>query len=304
MKKIIFSSAIIAFIASGFSHAGVILGGSTCSKSSVQITQIKEVIYGGLDENIVTEGDIDATSCLGFIADPHNDFGNEPNPNNGKLGVGLLNGEVGGQGHDAYFVPGEQFLTNPADSMVDVTGGTNLIDPGWIHLGDADTEYTNDVLVNGVSEYKFNYDSIGPYDLGSVIDMSFRVDGTWSLEVDPSAIAAASAALGRPSVFDHLAFVLKGNRDDDYGSWAIYDFNFHDLITDYGVGGLAISLGDTPYYFEGKWDVNLFSNNGALSHMSVWAHDPPAGSIPEPSTLAIFLLGMIGLGSRRFKKQA
>jgi hypothetical protein len=134
--------------------------------------------------------------------------------------------------------------------------------------------------------------------------MSLVNNGTWSLAVDPSAIDFATLALGRPSVFDHLAFVMKGpnsGRDDD-GSWAIYDFNFNDLID----GGLNIRLGDTAYKFEGTWDKNLFINDNALSHMSVWAHDPSpvAHDVPEPSTLAIFALGMIGLVSGRFKKKS
>ena len=31
---------------------------------------------------------------------------------------------------------------------------------------------------------------------------------------------------------------------------------------------------------------------------------PAVNAVPEPSTLAIFALGMIGLASRRFKKQS
>ena len=32
--------------------------------------------------------------------------------------------------------------------------------------------------------------------------------------------------------------------------------------------------------------------------------NPNVSKVPEPSTLAIFALGMIGLASRRFKKQS
>jgi hypothetical protein len=68
---------------------------------------------------------------------------------------------------------------------------------------------------------------------------------------------------------------------------------------------LNISLGDTAYSFEGTWDKNLFVNDDSLSHMSIWSHDPPAvqtiTNVPEPSTLAIFIFGMIGLASRLFK---
>jgi hypothetical protein len=44
--------------------------------------------------------------------------------------------------------------------------------------------------------------------------------------------------------------------------------------------------------------------NRAISHgaVGVWLYRTV--DVPEPSTLAIFALGMIGLASRRFKKQS
>jgi len=289
VKKFIFPAAVLTLMVSGFSHAGVIISDTTaCMTESVQITAITPVFPAG-DNIVPADTAIDSTSCLGFIVDPSNDWGEDPDPNKGGLGDGLLNGEYS---KDGYFIPGEQFLTNEDDSMVNLDGLGEADDPGWIRLGGFEVDEDN---------WNFQYDSIGDYNLGSVIDMSFNNDGTWSLAVDPAAIAFATAALGRPSVFDHLAFVLKGpNKDKEAGSWAIYDFNFHDLIDD----GWDVSLGDTAYTFEGKWDTDLFVNDNALSHMSVWAHDPPAEStyVPEPSTLAIFALSLIGLASRRFKK--
>jgi len=288
MKKIIFPAAFLALIANGFSYAGLmeVVSDGTCNVSSVQITNITAVAPPG--SNIVTEGDIDATSCLGFITSPDNDWGNGPNPNIGALYDGLLNEEASNtkQG-DSYYVPGDTFLTNANDSMVDLNDDGDATDPGWIRLGGM--EVGDD----------FIYDFVNSYNLDDVLDISFNLDGTWSLTVDPFAIEFATIALGRPSVFDHLAFVMKGPNNVD-GSWAIYDFNFYDLIDDYGANGLDISLGDTAYAFEGTWDKNLFVNDDALSHMSIWAHDPPAGtSVPEPSTLAIFALGLMGLLLRK-----
>ena len=48
--------------------------------------------------------------------------------------------------------------------------------------------------------------------------------------------------------------------------------------------------------FTGVWDVNVSDNNSPTSWSAALV------SVPEPSTLAIFALGMIGLASRRFKK--
>ena len=316
MNKIIFTTTIFALIVSGFSNAGLVPVISTsdekCLLTSVQITGVTAVTPAG--RNIVPANTaINSTSCLGFITYPDNDWGKNPNPNRGGIGDGLLNREIVLKGKekdkdkdkdkdkekdkdkdkDSYYVPAGYFLTNDSDSMVNLDGIGEADDPGWVRLGGAEAKS------NGV--WNFQYDSIGDYNLEPVVDMWFFDNGTWSLAVDPAAIAFATAALGRPSVFDHLAFVMKGpnNGGSNDGSWAIYDFNFHDLIDD----GLNISLGDTAYKFEGTWDKDLFNNDDALSHMSVWAHDPPlARDVPEPSTLAIFTLGVIGLLSRRFNK--
>jgi hypothetical protein len=294
MNKIIFSVAIFTLAFSGTSSASLIeevASNGECLNSTFTITDITPNIPAG--SNIVGIP-LEGTSCLGFITSPNNDFGNNPDPNTGGLGDGLLNEEVGGQGQNQNnYVPGDYFLTNDDDSMVDLNNDGNKTDPGWIRLGGSETK--------SAGEWDFQYDSINDFDLSSIIDMTFSDNGTWALEVDPSAIALANAALGRPSIFDHLAFVMKGPNNVD-GSWAIYDFNFHDLIDD----GLNISLGDTAYNFEGTWDKNLFVNDDALSHFSVWAHDPPGiqttTNVPEPTTLTIFALGVIGLVSRRFKK--
>ena len=302
MKKNKISSVIFALLVSGVSNAGIItevISNGSCKTESVKISSIATVPTG---PNIVTTP-INSTSCLGFVLTPDNDWGNNPNPNKGGLGDGLLNGQIvsgTGQDDNGYYVSGDQFLTNEEnDSMVDLNGDGIFDDPGWIRLGGAETKTGDD--------WNFVHDSIGGLSLVDLITMSLSDDGTWSLGVDPSAIAAVTDELGRATVFDHLAFVMKGpnngangpNGDPNIGSWAIYDFNFHDLIED----GLAISLGDTAYNFEGTWDVDMFNNDNALSHFSVWAHDPPATfDVPEPPTLAIFALGMIGLASRRFKK--
>ncbi|MGJ8679491.1 PEP-CTERM sorting domain-containing protein [Paraglaciecola sp.] len=293
MNKIKFTSTILALIVCSFSHASQIpvLSNDNCSMDSVQITSITDIAPGGVN---VVASPISSTSCLGFVTTPDNDWGNNPNPNMGGLYDGLLNGQiVEGQGQDkdnSYYVPGDYFLTNDKDSMVDLDGNGEATDPGWIRLGGSETK------TNG--EWDFDFDSIGGNDLGSVLKIKFSDDGTWSLEMDPLAIDFGTNALGRPVIFDHLAFVLKGPNNTDE-SWAIFDFNFHDLVDD----GLDISFGDTLYKIEGEWDTDLFVNDDALSHFSIWAHDPPlTRDVPAPSTFALLILGMLGLASRRFKK--
>ncbi len=273
-----------------------------CSTNDVQIGGIKPITAGGLGSNVGgMTYPIDATRCLGYVTDPDNDWGNDPSPNIGALGDGLLNEEISNQG---YYIPGDYFLTNPKDSMVDLDGDGDATDPGWIRLGGSET--------GGTGEWSFEYDFINGYDLDAVLDITFgttvvngEILGYWSLFVDPLAIPFATQALGRPSIFDHLAFVLKGpntNRqgEDQFGEWAVYDFNFHDLIDD----GLDVSLGDTAYFFEGTWDAANIFDGKDTSHISIWAHDPPAGDteIPLPTTLTLLLLGLVGLGANHSKK--
>ena len=56
----------------------------------------------------------------------------------------------------------------------------------------------------------------------------------------------------------------------------------------------SITLGDSV--------TKSWNGGGAGNFISIIAASPSA--VPEPSTLAIFALGMIGLASRRFKKQS
>ncbi|MDM7859229.1 hypothetical protein QTP81_01245 [Alteromonas sp. ASW11-36] len=288
IKKILFSIAITT--ASFSSYATMVTSNGLCDPSTVQITVI-ETNPGG-DAVTGMSYPIDSTKCLGYVTNPHNDWGNSPNPNNGLLGEGLLNGELN---KDGYFIPGDYFLTNPNDSLVDLDGDDDFTDPGWIRLGGVDDIEDNDVQLN------FEYDSINGYNIGQVINMQFSMNGTWSLSVDPSAIPFATNALGRPTVFDHLAFVMKGpNSGSSTSGWAVYDFNFYDLID----SGLNISLGDTAYSFEGTWDSSTIFGGQRLSHFSVWAHDPPGVSVDEPALLGLFALGLALVGFRRKSRNA
>ncbi len=108
------------------------------------------------------------------------------------------------------------------------------------------------------------------------------------------------------SVYDHgidggysapsLTDLLDGTyTDDDIYSFANVNYNSEKIR------GISISTGSAwGNTYQGSIDnVNLdFGNAGSLSF------DLEPTSVPEPSTLAIFALAMIGFASRRFKKQS
>ena len=75
------------------------------------------------------------------------------------------------------------------------------------------------------------------------------------------------------------------------------------VIHEVDAGGGDVAMIDN----RGTFDVNRNNTDPLLSTMLVRRTSGARGgstAVPEPSTLAIFALGMIGLASRRFKKQS
>jgi hypothetical protein len=72
-----------------------------------------------------------------------------------------------------------------------------------------------------------------------------------------------------------------------------------------------LTLTNAPAYFSFGWD-NIYGiswdpiGNEDSSNIGIdnFSFSEVSQNVPEPSTLAIFALGMIGLASRRFKKQS
>lgn len=76
------------------------------------------------------------------------------------------------------------------------------------------------------------------------------------------------------------------------GLWTMnYDIGLDALITD------EVTLGPNSFN-PGQWEHVTFAKAGIVEI------PPTTANVPEPSTLAIFSLGIMGLASRRFKKQS
>jgi|GEM_PF-5327938 len=63
-----------------------------------------------------------------------------------------------------------------------------------------------------------------------------------------------------------------------------------------------IGITETNSFNEIRFSISGTNNN--FFNMDDFKFSAPTQEVPEPSTLAIFALGMMGLASRKFKKQA
>lgn len=124
-------------------------------------------------------------------------------------------------------------------------------------------------------------------------------------------------ALGAAVLYSDLLNYTSGNNTNDYNGASWYFRN--DYSMGFAAIGETVSLGS----------ADTSTDSGALSKLSWHMHDnytagykvgnyssngngvfekvvfrASATDVPEPSTLAIFALGVIGLASRRFKKQS
>jgi len=180
------------------------------------------------------------------------------------------------------------------------------------------------------------------YSSGNMMRIFHDYGGIWDkkcavrIEIDPPP-GCTSAYIGGDIRYFSDAFV-----DEYYDDFALFDIDamMRDGVTEINIEDKnakqvsALSSEFNPlsepapdvhrtYYIDQKGhDVYFYMTvlNGEFEHASLWGNTVnhlgvsvetrltfsriTTNEVPEPSTLAIFALGMIGLVSRRFKKQS
>jgi hypothetical protein len=181
-----------------------------------------------------------------------------------------------------------------------------------------DSNYTaSDLLANGIS----GTGGFGNHFYHSGWDSSFNSNKYYNLTVSSlSQFQLTSMAFSLENTSGTSTFWLRSNLDGFVSNISSGNF-ISGLVTDFTVDLTSLSSIVTPIEF--RFYIASTSTAGFANHQC-----KPAGStlwdagcggsdvgldlsisgskvdVPEPSTLAIFALGMIGLASRRFKKQS
>jgi len=172
------------------------------------------------------------------------------------------------------------------------TAGIISVDDWWLQT-DANGGLRQNTTVSDI------YFAVSKQTTFNAIDTYEAIDGYRFLSTLEAVNLWGYQTLNNPGTSDYLTY-------NNQGGWAgyvweganRYQFVFSDSITT----GAMMHAGhyETFVYNNGNFDT---STNNFAGFVMI-KDDTQTNSVPEPSTLAIFALGMIGLASRRFKKQS
>ncbi len=152
-------------------------------------------------------------------------------------------------------------------------------------LIEADFLATNDGFYD--TETGLYWVDLNKYTQGNISHMRTQIDAFGATMATTAQITQLFANVDDVATF----FSFAGAIDQSPYLWGFYDDG-----NPTGPGGQAFIVNDGRKYIV----PNRSSYQGGHEWLSAWA----VYDVPEPSTLAIFALGMIGLASRRFKKQS
>jgi len=84
-----------------------------------------------------------------------------------------------------------------------------------------------------------------------------------------------------------------------------YRLDWSPVLIDFGVGGqFSISLNELEFTGRDEMTQTATITLLSLPRPSTRQAPPPTGSVPEPGTIALFALGLAGIGAARRKKPA
>lgn len=271
-------------------------GNALCDVMDMQITSVTKQ-----DGSFSADFDpgLNATACLGSYRgnDSVNELTTKYGTNLGLKDVGFLN-------NTSYFPDYGAFVDE--SDLQDLKTPGEFVDPGWIFVGKKDfgnngavTKNTRGTISKTIDNKEYSYtfaEDLFSISFGNP-ELCIKASscGTWSYTPPKKNPETLMKILGANKFFDQAAVVFKSGTQ-----YAIYNFRLSDL-------GLPPVLGteDANYAFSGIWNMYKTLTHGkdgkqppGLSHVSLWLRDPsfvPTQQVPEPTSLLMFALGVLGL---------